>query len=280
MKKILSVDFDGTIHSYENGWQGGKIYGTVIEGFFDWAIRVVEHDYEIHVFSSRSSDPKLKKEMEDWLEDKFSDFCRKHNVAVTEQIFYYPTSKPKAFLTIDDRSILFNGSWDDLQFHVLNKFVPWNKHKEKTKLLNVLKYTNKVLSEAAKTDNSTFDNDSYKATFVRNKSIPSIDVNFRDEIYDELKNVYYSVYTKSRPKDRYWNYVFTERFFRIADMQQIICIITDIINSVECENSEFDMIKKLFATNSYTLSEFFDEESVTVDMSLQSLYTKIKLKLV
>lgn len=118
-KPILCIDFDGVIHSYERGWQGGVIYGTVTPGFFEWAEEASKL-FRLVVYSSRSKDGTTA--MEEWLAAQ----------ALAQGREWYPTmefahEKPPAFLTIDDRAIRFTGNWcdPDLEPMAMTKFRPW-----------------------------------------------------------------------------------------------------------------------------------------------------------
>lgn len=126
-KPIICVDFDGVIHSYERGWQGGKIYGTIVPGFFEWLEKAQEH-FQIVIYSSRSKTPEgiaemkefLIKENHKWIDDHGGKF--EYGASVT-----FSAEKPSAFLTIDDRAIQFQGKWDapELDPEVLKNFKPW-----------------------------------------------------------------------------------------------------------------------------------------------------------
>jgi hypothetical protein len=131
-KPIICIDFDGVIHSYENGWQNGEIYGTATPGFFRWAINAVNL-FELVVYSSRSKTPEGRQAMHEaigkWSIDAIhsgevpSDYvwpCLFDNLEFSDV-------KPPAFLTIDDRAICFQGSWDALDPAELLEFQTWTQ---------------------------------------------------------------------------------------------------------------------------------------------------------
>ena len=130
-KPTICIDFDGVIHSYEKGWQGGAIYGTVVDGFFEWAQAAAQH-FDLVVYSSRSKDDAMRVAMADWLHEQQSKFLAAALVAGEEPKFHATTfkiahEKPAAFLTIDDRAMTFNGDWyDDCWWpEKLLQFKPW-----------------------------------------------------------------------------------------------------------------------------------------------------------
>lgn len=120
-KQTLCIDFDGVIHSYENGWQGGEIYGTITEGFCDWAAEMAKH-FDLVIYSSRSKTPGGRGMMKRWLKEKWS------GPPIPE--FQFASTKPAAWLTIDDRAICFQGDWTSLDLRTLQSFRPWHARRE------------------------------------------------------------------------------------------------------------------------------------------------------
>ncbi len=131
-KPTLCIDFDGVIHSYEKGWQGGEIYGTVVPGFFNWATKAAKH-FSLVIYSSRSKTPEGIQSMADWLGAELDTWAMARPFGelrdeLSLSTFAFAHEKPAAFLTIDDRAITFEGKWDgiDMDPFVLLNFKPWN----------------------------------------------------------------------------------------------------------------------------------------------------------
>lgn len=126
MKPILSVDFDGVLHSYSSGWQGAAVVSDPpVPGAIAFLREAVKH-FRVAIFSSRSAEPDGIQAMREWLgywavEERLSD---------TEELSWlgsilWPTDKPSAMVTLDDRAITFTGEWPAMAD--LLAFQPWNK---------------------------------------------------------------------------------------------------------------------------------------------------------
>lgn len=128
-KPILCIDFDGVIHHYSKGWQGGEIYDIAVDGFFEWAIEAAKL-FKLVIYSSRSKTPKGIAAMEDWMLESWLAWTGgREPPANLATLFEYASEKPPAFLTIDDRAICFQGDWrsPDLRPDALRGFKPWNQ---------------------------------------------------------------------------------------------------------------------------------------------------------
>ena len=135
-KPILCLDFDGVIHSYASGWGGiDVIVDDPVPGVFEFLEKAVD-EFEVNIYGSRSNSPEGIKAMERW----FSCCIENHYDAVGHHSLIpggddkmykilksveFVTSKPSAFVTLDDRSITFKGIWPSVN-ELLN-FKPWNK---------------------------------------------------------------------------------------------------------------------------------------------------------
>jgi len=131
-RPTICIDFDGVIHSYERGWQNGVIYGTVVPGFFRWAIAACEH-FDLVVYSSRSKSPEGGTAMREWLGTQSIHAIENGEVPADYDwggLFgrlHFAHEKPTAWLTIDDRAICFRGDWSaaELTPDAIRAFKPW-----------------------------------------------------------------------------------------------------------------------------------------------------------
>lgn len=129
-KPILVLDFDGVIHSYTSGWKGADVIpDPPVPGALLFMYEALDH-FNVQVFSSRSNQPGGIAAMQDWLRhwaiDGMADgwFEGDPMLGWLNQIGW-PTEKPPALVTIDDRAITFTGEWPSME--TLRDFRPWNK---------------------------------------------------------------------------------------------------------------------------------------------------------
>lgn len=131
-KKIICIDFDGVIHSYKSGWQGiSVIPDEPVDGAIPWLLSLVGTDpenishfspeakFDVCIYSSRSKSFFGRRAMKKWL--------IKHGVNYgyfVDKLIRFPVKKPAAFLTIDDRAICFDGSFEKLSSKISN-FKTW-----------------------------------------------------------------------------------------------------------------------------------------------------------
>jgi hypothetical protein len=129
---ILCLDFDGVLNSYTSGWKGATtIPDPPVPGAIEFLCEALAY-FEVHIYSSRSHQDGGIDAMMDWI-------ALWERAWIVEQVnagkptprtslllnIKFPTEKPAAFLTIDDRALTFTGTWPDME--ALRAFKPWWK---------------------------------------------------------------------------------------------------------------------------------------------------------
>lgn len=134
-KPILCLDFDGVLHSYTSGWKGADVIPdppvAKMVPFLERAIA----EFDVQIFSSRTGQTGGVDAMKAWLTVHVTRHfdCENHGGAPDEAARAYaildaitfPTEKPPAMVTLDDRAIQFNGEWPSIAW--LKAFQPWYK---------------------------------------------------------------------------------------------------------------------------------------------------------
>jgi hypothetical protein len=119
-KPILCLDFDGTLSSYASGWQGADIIpDEPIPGAFNFINQTLNH-FDVQIYSARSGLPGGVQAMQNW----FIKHGWPESSPGVPKGLGFPTSKPPAFVSLDDRAITFTGTYPDVVD--LKNFKPWN----------------------------------------------------------------------------------------------------------------------------------------------------------
>lgn len=131
--KILCIDFDGVLHSYTSGWKGPRtIPDPPVPGAIDWLRSLLTDsdyvcamaprywDFDVQIYSSRSRYWGGRRAMKRWLGREFEKAGYYWRLI---ELIKFPTKKPPAFLTIDDRAVCFDGQFPDPK--TLIAFKPW-----------------------------------------------------------------------------------------------------------------------------------------------------------
>lgn len=125
-KPILCLDFDGVIHSYTSGWQGADVVkDPPVPGAALFVHDAIYH-FDVQIFSSRSGQTGGIVAMQKYLHAAIAEIV---DEALAAEIALFqvkwPTEKPPAMVTIDDRALTFTGEWPSMSD--LLAFTPWNK---------------------------------------------------------------------------------------------------------------------------------------------------------
>ncbi len=123
-KRIIAVDFDGVIHSYESGWQGAAIIpDPPVPGAMQFLVEATTL-FAVAIHSSRNHQTGGCSAMYGYiLECLLDEFGEKVAVECMDNIFF-PHHKPPSIVTIDDRGYRFEGVFPDPEDLV--NLHPWN----------------------------------------------------------------------------------------------------------------------------------------------------------
>lgn len=123
-KPILCLDFDGVLHSYTSGWKGAAVIpDPPVPGMVPFLERALA-EFDVQIFSSRSGQDGGMDAMKDWIGyhvmDHFggvmADPPELERAIAIRDVIGWPTEKPPAMVTIDDRAIHSGAKKVEVQF--------------------------------------------------------------------------------------------------------------------------------------------------------------------
>lgn len=118
----IAIDFDGVIHSYSRGWQGGEIYDLPVEGTREALTELRAKGWKIYIFSTRTNKIYHKNDHPPQ-EERMKTYLEEHGIPY-DKIWSF--GKPMADIYLDDRALNFRGKWVD-SLQEIEQFQVWNR---------------------------------------------------------------------------------------------------------------------------------------------------------
>jgi hypothetical protein len=118
----IAIDFDGVIHSYSRGWQGGEIYDLPVEGTREALTELRAKGWKIYIFSTRTNKIYHKNDHPPQ-EERMKTYLEEHGIPY-DKIWSF--GKPMADIYLDDRALNFRGKWAD-SLKEIEQFQVWNR---------------------------------------------------------------------------------------------------------------------------------------------------------
>lgn len=120
MNKTVSLDFDGVIHKYRQGYKDGSIYDDPIPGAEEYMKDCITKQHSVFIMSTRNPQQILE-----WCEKQFPDL--KFQLIPQGTVFWnkkgvigITNTKLAAHIYIDDRGFKFEG-----RFPIVDSFEPY-----------------------------------------------------------------------------------------------------------------------------------------------------------
>ena len=106
--KAVAIDFDGVLHPYSKGWNGGRITDDPFPGIRDFIVGSKSRGYQIIIFTARFHDTR-KEELGFDMMEEITSWLDKHDIPYD----HITGLKPTASCFVDDRSVHFiPGEWE------------------------------------------------------------------------------------------------------------------------------------------------------------------------
>lgn len=120
MSDVISVDFDGVLHSYKTPWKAAdEIPDPPVPGAIEWLSEVTKR-FEVVIHTVRANMPEAKDAILAWLTWHGLPAAAFNKITVSAE-------KPNAWIFLDDRAWRFSGPGTFPTVEQIEAFTPWNK---------------------------------------------------------------------------------------------------------------------------------------------------------
>lgn len=103
----VCIDFDGVIHRYRYGWQGGELYDEPCNEALESLNKLVAAGFEVVIFTTRGGTPEGIQAVAEWIH------YWQIKLGLPLHLYEITNVKPPAIAYVDDRAIRFT-NWTDV----------------------------------------------------------------------------------------------------------------------------------------------------------------------